>query len=245
MHHAQFCLCAIHYCNFQAIDIFGKLCMLYWICCAFKMIHWQKTYSMFLIGGVLKQSVNTFNSKRQFSSSLCWVFVSKTRSFPSLFWQLKSLHKPWKYHIRVDLMSAFLTCLEEGVVVLVTCSWLHSMVTQRKMTIILVDFVCHDRKKVKNLARFIRTCCTRRIRWSCEGLTSVHNEYTGWSLKHLLLRHMYNLSLPNLHATLQACLNWLRWAGAPDWSVPVTEWVCYWACRTVLYGALYSCLCRR
>ena len=50
-------------------------------------------------------------------------------------------------------------------------------------------------------ARFIRTVCMRRIWWSCEGLTSVHNEYTGYTLKHLLLRHMYNLSLPNLCAT--------------------------------------------
>ena len=47
-------------------------------------------------------------------------------------------------------------------------------------------------------ARFIRTVCMRRIRWSCEGLTSVHNEYTGYPLKHLLLRHMYNLPLPVL-----------------------------------------------
>ena len=31
---------------------------------------------------------------------------------------------------------------------------------------------------------------------------SVHNEYTGYTLKHLLLRHMYNLSLPKLCATL-------------------------------------------
>ena len=30
---------------------------------------------------------------------------------------------------------------------------------------------------------------------------SVHNEYTGYTLKHLLLRFMYNLSLPNLCAT--------------------------------------------
>ena len=27
---------------------------------------------------------------------------------------------------------------------------------------------------------------------------SVHNEYTGYTLKHLLLRHMYNLPLPML-----------------------------------------------
>ena len=31
---------------------------------------------------------------------------------------------------------------------------------------------------------------------------SVHNEYTGYTLKHLLLRPMYNLSLPKLCATL-------------------------------------------
>ena len=49
-----------------------------------------------------------------------------------------------------------------------------------------------------NSARFIRTVCMHRIWWSCEGLTSVQNEYTGYSLKHLLLRHMYNLSLPML-----------------------------------------------
>ena len=29
-----------------------------------------------------------------------------------------------------------------------------------------------------------------------------HNEYAGYTLKHLLLRHMYNLSLPKLRATL-------------------------------------------
>ena len=29
-----------------------------------------------------------------------------------------------------------------------------------------------------------------------------HNKYAGYTLKHLLLRHMYNLPLPKLHATL-------------------------------------------
>ena len=47
-------------------------------------------------------------------------------------------------------------------------------------------------------ARFICTFCMCRIQWSCEGLTSVHNKYTGYILKHLLLRHMCNLSLPML-----------------------------------------------
>ena len=53
-------------------------------------------------------------------------------------------------------------------------------------------------------ARFIRTDCMHRIRWSREGLTSVHNEYTGYLLKHLLLRHMYNLPLPVLMCYAQA-----------------------------------------
>ena len=29
-----------------------------------------------------------------------------------------------------------------------------------------------------------------------------HNKYAGYTLKHLLLKHMYNLPLPKLHATL-------------------------------------------
>ena len=33
---------------------------------------------------------------------------------------------------------------------------------------------------------------------------SVHNEYTGYTLKHLLLRHMYNLPLPLLMCYAQA-----------------------------------------
>ena len=47
-----------------------------------------------------------------------------------------------------------------------------------------------------SIAMFIRTVCMR--------LTSVHNEYTGYTLKHLLLRHMYNLRLPELCVTLLA-----------------------------------------
>ena len=54
------------------------------------------------------------------------------------------------------------------------------------------------------LQGFTRTICMRRIQWSCEGLTSVHNEYTGYTLKHLLLRQMYNLPLPILLCYAQA-----------------------------------------
>ena len=60
------------------------------------------------------------------------------------------------------------------------------------------------------VARFICTVCTRRIRWSCEGLTSVTQQIHWMRLKHLLLRHMYNLSLPNLCATLLVSLLCLR-----------------------------------
>ena len=46
----------------------------------------------------------------------------------------------------------------------------------------------------RDIGRFIRTICTRRIWWSCEGLTSVTQQIHWIQLKHLLLRHMYNLS---------------------------------------------------
>ena len=41
---------------------------------------------------------------------------------------------------------------------------------------------------ITNYARFICTVCTRRIRWSCEGLTSVTQQIHRIQLKHLLLR---------------------------------------------------------
>ena len=69
---------------------------------------------------------------------------------------------------------------------------------------------------------------------SCEGLTSVHNKYTGYTLKHLLLRHMYNVSLPNLCAILLLDVSQ---------SGPVYDWLLN-DCHTVLCGAFYSCLCR-
>ena len=74
---------------------------------------------------------------------------------------------------------------------------------------------------------------------------SVHNEYAGYTLKHLLLRHMYNLSLPNLCVTCSSLVTLrLPTVGVPD---------CYSllfnslssALHTVLCGVLYSCLCRR
>ena len=56
------------------------------------------------------------------------------------------------------------------------------------------------------VARFICTVCTCRIRWSCKDLTSIPQQIHWVQLKHLLLRHMYNLSLPNLCATLLVSL---------------------------------------
>ena len=37
-----------------------------------------------------------------------------------------------------------------------------------------------------------------------------HNELAGYTLKHLLLTHMYNLSLPKLRANLLVALSWLH-----------------------------------
>ena len=70
---------------------------------------------------------------------------------------------------------------------------------------------------------------------------SVHNEYTGCTLKHLLLRHMYNLLLPNLCATCSS-LATLRLPTVDPYSAEVPGGMCS---HTVLCGDLYMCLCRR
>ena len=80
-------------------------------------------------------------------------------------------------------------------------------------------------------ARFICTVCTCRIRWSCEGLTSVHNEYTEYTLKHLLSRHMYNLSLLNLCAMLWPDVS----QSSPNYELNS---------HTAWCGVFYSYLCR-
>ena len=60
---------------------------------------------------------------------------------------------------------------------------------------------------------------------------SVHNEYTGYTLKHLLLRHMYNLSLLNLCATCSSLVTLrLPTARVPD-------------CYSLLFNSLSSALC--
>ena len=55
-------------------------------------------------------------------------------------------------------------------------------------------------------ARFICTVCMHRIRRSCEGLTSISQQIHWIQLKHLLLRLMYNLSLPDLMCYSTSCL---------------------------------------
>ena len=41
---------------------------------------------------------------------------------------------------------------------------------------------------------------------------SVHNKYTGYTLKHLLLRHLYNLPLPVLRCyVLEPCAATAAW----------------------------------
>ena len=78
---------------------------------------------------------------------------------------------------------------------------------------------------------------------------SVHNKYTGYTLKHLLLRHMYNLPLPMLMCyvlkpyALRLPTCWSAVLGPTDWQMRQRVSVCL--SRTVLCGALYSCLCRR
>ena len=78
------------------------------------------------------------------------------------------------------------------------------------------------------VARFIHTVCTRRIQWSCKGLTSIPQQIRWIQLKHLLPLTMYNLSLPKLSANyyglpttvqLRAAheLMFTVWCFAGDW----------------------------
>ena len=64
-----------------------------------------------------------------------------------------------------------------------------------------------------------------------------HNEYAGYTLKHVLLRHMYNLPLLKLRATLLA--DPLSLESATEWAILCRN---YWSNerRTVLYGGLNS-----
>ena len=68
--------------------------------------------------------------------------------------------------------------------------------------------------------------------------TSVHNEYTGYTLKHLLLRHMYNLSLPNLCATCSSLVT-LRLPTVDPYSAEVPGEM---RSHTVLCDGLCACV---
>ena len=63
-------------------------------------------------------------------------------------------------------------------------------------------------------------------------MSVIHNEYAGYTLKHLLLRHMYNLSLPNYLL--------LYWLIHPRWSPNCQHANEQNEPRTVLYGGLNS-----
>ena len=91
-----------------------------------------------------------------------------------------------------------------------------------------------------SLARFICTICTCRIWWSCQGLTSVSQWIHWMQLKHLLLRHMYNLSLLNLCATLLVDL--LCWRAY--WQLRLNSLTLCWPTDLTLYCAvLYIVAC--
>ena len=119
-----------------------------------------------------------------------------TRLLPKTTWKWKKLDREGA-RIPSAPHPGFANAGEENTIVcerLRRNSYGCTLVTDRPLSVTLAD----------DGARFIRTDCMRRIRWSCEGLTSVHNEYTGYLLKHLLLRHMYNLPLPVLLCYAQA-----------------------------------------
>ena len=84
-------------------------------------------------------------------------------------------------------------------------------------------------------ARFIRTVCTRRIRWSCVCLTSITQRIHWIQLKHLLLRLCRSNVLLYLSPMSMQLLIRLLCCLAREWAPYCT----------VLYGALNSYSCRR
>ena len=68
---------------------------------------------------------------------------------------------------------------------------------------------------------------------------SVHNEYTGYTLKHLLLRPIYNLPLPILLCYAQALRSETSYCYYGYLSSAVTA-LSFSLSHTVLCGALYT-----
>ena len=106
-----------------------------------------------------------------------------------------------------------------------------------------------------NSARFICTVCMHRIRWSCEGLMSVHNIYTGYTLKHLLLRHMYNVATESMCYLLKPCdsetsycwsvLRWSTWRNVlPHCTVWWLIYLLVWMLVEWYFGAVQSSVSR-
>ena len=142
-----------------------------------------------------------------------------------------SLFESWEPHTTLMAQTTFTLCGLD-----IQCWWL-------KVPYIFMSWnqTWYLGTSKGQLARFIHTVCMCRIRWSCEGLTSVHNKYTGYTLKHLLLRHMYNLPLPVLLCYAQAlrsetsyCYCWLCESDA------VSLTLSHCTVRCFIY-----CLCRR
>ena len=69
---------------------------------------------------------------------------------------------------------------------------------------------------------------------------SVHNEYTGYLLKHLLLRHMYNLPLPVLMCYAQALRSETSYCYCYYCMCARVKCASVSVPRTVLCGALYT-----
>ena len=102
----------------------------------------------------------------------------------------------------------------------------------------------------------VRGCSLSRvlsIPFACVGsgdpvrvLRLLHNEYTGYTLKHLFLRHMYKLPLPMLTCyVLKPYALRLPTGGFSPGQVltlatPLSQCVCWNASHTVLCGDLYT-----
>ena len=85
---------------------------------------------------------------------------------------------------------------------------------------------------INQFARFIRTVCTRRIWWSCEGLYVCYTTNTLDTIEAFIAE-----TYVQLVATKAMCYS-TSWSYCSHWQTD--DWP-----RTVLCGALYSCLVRR
>ena len=123
----------------------------------------------------------TCNTSSAFSLYLCDLFVQFCSLLTKLYDILRG-NSHWPYSLTkyftftIVWTSTCLVSFPGPISFASSVSWL----LWTEPTGWILHQLCPDSPPI--MQRFYPSGCTRRIRWSCEGLTSVHNEYTGWSL---------------------------------------------------------------